>query len=112
VEPDPAYKPAKPAQLGVQSFDIDLAELVDYIDWGPFFQTWDLAGSYPKILDDEIVGETARELKSDAEVMLARMVAEQDTNPWVAPRRCSACSRPTRWATTSRSTPTNPAARC
>jgi 5-methyltetrahydrofolate--homocysteine methyltransferase len=80
---DPAYKPAKPAQLGVQSFDIDLAELVDYIDWGPFFQTWDLAGSYPKILDDEIVGETARELKSDAEVMLARMVAEQDTRPWV-----------------------------
>ncbi|MBL8434693.1 MAG: methionine synthase [Zoogloea sp.] len=80
---DPAYKPARPAQLGVQSFDIDLAELVDYIDWGPFFQTWDLAGSYPRILDDDIVGETARELKSDAEVMLARMVAEQDTRPWV-----------------------------
>jgi cobalamin-dependent methionine synthase I len=40
---------AKPA-LGIQAFDIDLAELVDYIDWGPFFQTWDLAGSYPKIL--------------------------------------------------------------
>ena len=80
---DPAYTPAKPAQLGVQSFDIDLAELVDYIDWGPFFQTWDLAGSYPKILQDDLVGETARELKSDAEVMLARMVAEQDTRPWV-----------------------------
>jgi len=83
---DPAYRPAVPAQLGVQSFDIDLAELVDFIDWGPFFQTWDLAGSYPKILDDEIVGETARELKSDAEVMLARMVAEQDSNPWVKAR--------------------------
>ena len=80
---DPAYTPAKPAQLGVQSFDIDLAELVDYIDWGPFFQTWDLAGSYPKILQDDLVGETARELKSDAEGMLARMVAEQDTRPWV-----------------------------
>ncbi|MDD2989626.1 MAG: methionine synthase [Zoogloea sp.] len=80
---DPAYVPPVPAQLGIQSFDIDLAELVDYIDWGPFFQTWDLAGSYPKILHDEIVGETARELKSDAEVMLARMVAEQDTNPWI-----------------------------
>ncbi|WP_079435452.1 methionine synthase [Zoogloea sp. LCSB751] len=83
---DPAYVPPKPAQLGVQAFDIDLAELVDYIDWGPFFQTWDLAGSYPKILHDDIVGETARELKSDAEVMLARMVAEQDTNPWVKAR--------------------------
>ncbi len=83
---DPAYTPAKPAQLGVHAFDIDLAELVDFIDWGPFFQTWDLAGSYPKILADEIVGETARELKSDAEVMLARMVAEQDTNPWIKAR--------------------------
>jgi 5-methyltetrahydrofolate--homocysteine methyltransferase len=83
---DAAYVPPKPAQLGVQAFDIDLAELVDYIDWGPFFQTWDLAGSYPKILHDDIVGETARELKSDAEVMLARMVAEQDTNPWVKAR--------------------------
>ena len=83
---DPAYRPAVPAQPGIQAFDIDLAELVDYIDWGPFFQTWDLAGSYPKILDDEIVGETARELKSDAEVMLARMVAEQDTRPWVRAR--------------------------
>ncbi|WP_374263195.1 methionine synthase [Zoogloea sp.] len=83
---DPAYTPVKPAQLGIQAFDIDLAELVDFIDWGPFFQTWDLAGSYPKILDDEIVGETARELKSDAEVMLARMVAEQDTNPWIKAR--------------------------
>jgi 5-methyltetrahydrofolate--homocysteine methyltransferase len=83
---DPAYKPAKPSRLGIQSFVVDLGELTDYIDWGPFFQTWDLAGSYPKILDDEIVGETARELKSDAEVMLARMVAEQDTNPWVQAR--------------------------
>jgi 5-methyltetrahydrofolate--homocysteine methyltransferase len=83
---DPAYVPPVPAELGIQAFDIDLAELVDYIDWGPFFQTWDLAGSYPKILHDEIVGETARELKSDAEVMLARMVAEQDTNPWIKAR--------------------------
>ncbi|MBL8437909.1 MAG: methionine synthase [Zoogloeaceae bacterium] len=83
---DPHYKPPKPAQLGVQSFDVDLGELTDTVDWGPFFQTWDLAGRYPDILSDEIVGETARELKSDAEVMLARMVAEQDTNPWVKAR--------------------------
>jgi 5-methyltetrahydrofolate--homocysteine methyltransferase len=83
---DAAYLPPVPAQLGVHAIDVDLAELVDYIDWGPFFQTWDLAGSYPKILHDDIVGETARELKSDAEVMLARMIAEQDTNPWVKAR--------------------------
>ncbi|WP_374490357.1 methionine synthase [Zoogloea sp.] len=83
---DAAYVPPVPAQLGVQAFDIDLAELVDFIDWGPFFQTWDLAGRYPDILHDDLVGETARELKSDAEVMLARMVAEQDTRPWVKAR--------------------------
>ena len=40
--------------------DLDLAVLAEYIDWGPFFQTWDLAGSYPKILDDAVVGEAAR----------------------------------------------------
>ncbi|HMW53618.1 MAG TPA: methionine synthase [Zoogloea sp.] len=83
---DPAYVPPVPARPGLHAFDIDLAELVDYIDWGPFFQTWDLAGRYPDILQDELVGETARELKSDAEVMLARMVAEQDTAPWVRAR--------------------------
>jgi 5-methyltetrahydrofolate--homocysteine methyltransferase len=54
------YAPVKPNTLGVQAFDVPLAALVEYIDWGPFFQTWDLAGSYPKILDDEVVGETAR----------------------------------------------------
>ena len=63
---DPAYKPAKPAQLGVQAFDIDLAELVDFIDWGPFFQTWDLACSYPKILADEIV--SGLDVSSQAQV--------------------------------------------
>ena len=68
--------PVKPAQLGRQTLDIPLAELVPYIDWSPFFQTWDLAGRYPAILQNETVGETARQLFDDAQAMLARIVAE------------------------------------
>ena len=50
--------PTKPAFLGIRSFaDYDLAELADYIDWTPFFQTWELTGRYPAILDDAKVGE-------------------------------------------------------
>ncbi|MCW5667872.1 MAG: methionine synthase [Piscinibacter sp.] len=52
----------------------DLAELAQYIDWGPFFQTWDLAGPYPAILTDEIVGESARRVLSDGQRMLRRLV--------------------------------------
>ena len=52
-----------------------LAELVDCIDWGPFFQTWDLAGPYPAILDDEVVGEQAKKVFADAQAMLAKIVA-------------------------------------
>jgi 5-methyltetrahydrofolate--homocysteine methyltransferase len=62
--------------LGVQAIDVELAELVRYIDWGPFFQTWDLAGSFPRILDDDVVGETARNVLKDGKAMLERIVAE------------------------------------
>jgi len=72
---DPAYRPTAPKRLGVQVLqDIDLATLVDYIDWGPFFQTWDLAGSYPKILDDAVVGSTARSVFADAQAMLQQII--------------------------------------
>ncbi len=57
--------------------DIPLAELVDYIDWSPFFATWELNGKYPAILDDKTVGEAARGLFADAQAMLRKMVAEQ-----------------------------------
>ncbi len=78
------YCPAKPQRLGVQAVDLDLAALVDYIDWGPFFQTWDLAGSFPKILDDAIVGETARSVFADGQAMLAEIVASQASGqPWL-----------------------------
>jgi 5-methyltetrahydrofolate--homocysteine methyltransferase len=52
----------------------DLGELAQYIDWGPFFQTWDLAGAYPAILTDEVVGESARRVLSDGQRMLKRLI--------------------------------------
>lgn len=55
---------------------LNLKDLVPFIDWTPFFQTWELAGQYPKILDDEIVGEAARELLADAQAMLTQIVEE------------------------------------
>ncbi len=70
------YTPVKPAQLGRQEITIPLADLVPYIDWSPFFQSWDLAGRYPAILQNETVGETARQLFHDAQTMLARIVSE------------------------------------
>jgi 5-methyltetrahydrofolate--homocysteine methyltransferase len=70
--------PKKPTFLGTRSFDnYDLAELVGYIDWTPFFQTWELAGRYPAILDDPKVGEAARALYDDARKMLERIVKEK-----------------------------------
>ncbi|PTB21672.1 methionine synthase [Trinickia symbiotica] len=70
-----AYRPAKPKFVGRRVFsNYDLAELAHYIDWGPLFQTWDLAGAYPAILNDEIVGESARRVFSDAKAMLARLI--------------------------------------
>lgn len=72
------YVPPTPKQPGLHVFDdYPLAELVDYIDWTPFFNTWELAGKYPAILDDEIVGAQARELFGDAKAMLKRIVDEK-----------------------------------
>ena len=76
-------KAAPPLHPGVQVFDDwDLAELRSYIDWTPFFRAWELHGTYPKILDDPVVGESARSLKADAEAMLDRIVTEK----WFTPR--------------------------
>ena len=81
---DPAYQPSAPNKPGLHVLrNIDLATLVDYIDWGPFFQTWDLAGSYPKILDDATVGEAARSVFADGQAMLAQIIAERHTSPWI-----------------------------
>ncbi|MDD2729562.1 methionine synthase [Malikia sp.] len=69
------YAPVAPKFTGRRLFkNFDLAELAQYIDWAPFFQTWDLAGPYPAILDDEIVGEQARKVFADAQAMLKKIV--------------------------------------
>lgn len=69
------HSPEKPAFTGVKSIDaIDLATLREVIDWTPFFQTWELAGRYPDILNDTIVGEEAKQLFSDANAMLDEII--------------------------------------
>jgi len=72
------YTPPVPKQPGLHVFnDYPLAELIDFIDWTPFFQAWELAGKYPAILTDEVVGTQASELYRDARAMLDRIVSER-----------------------------------
>ena len=72
------FEPVEPSFLGTRALaGYDLAELVPFIDWSPFFSTWELRGRYPAILDDKIVGVEARKLLIDAQAMLKRMVAER-----------------------------------
>ncbi|MBH81096.1 MAG: methionine synthase [Gammaproteobacteria bacterium] len=69
------YRATTPKQLGVRVVsDVSLETLVAYIDWTPFFATWELAGKYPKILDDAVVGESARSLFADAQSMLQHLI--------------------------------------
>lgn len=69
------YTPPKPSFLGKKVFDhIELADLVPRIDWSPFFQSWDLHGLYPRILDDKIVGEEAKKVFADAKTMLQQII--------------------------------------
>jgi 5-methyltetrahydrofolate--homocysteine methyltransferase len=77
------YTPPKPSFLGTRTFETwDLAELARYIDWTPFFQTWELKGRYPAILEDEKQGPAARQLFEDAQAMLAKIIDEK----WFAPK--------------------------
>ncbi|WJG08383.1 methionine synthase [Aliiglaciecola sp. LCG003] len=69
-----AYQAPVPKKLGVSEVSVELSELIDYIDWTPFFLTWSLAGKYPRILNDEVVGEEASKLFADAKEMLQYMV--------------------------------------
>ncbi|MBB5520156.1 methionine synthase (B12-dependent) [Amphiplicatus metriothermophilus] len=70
-----SYAPSKPAFIGVKAFhEYDLSVLARYIDWTPFFATWDLTGKYPQILDDNVRGEPARALFADAQEMLKDIV--------------------------------------
>ena len=70
-----AYEPTRPKFIGRRVFrNYDLGEIAQCIDWGPFFQTWDLAGPYPAILTDDVVGESARRVYSDGQRLLKRLV--------------------------------------
>jgi len=69
------YTPPRPNFIGRKVLkNFDLAELANYIDWGPLFQVWDLAGSFPQILQDEVVGEAARHVQSDGQALLKKVI--------------------------------------
>ena len=70
------YQPSKPNFIGTKKIQIEVKDLVDYIDWTPFFQSWELYGKYPAILTDEVVGEQATHLFADAQHMIAKIIKE------------------------------------
>ncbi|WP_425989545.1 methionine synthase [Brevundimonas sp. TWP2-3-2] len=77
IDPTQAM-PGAPSFIGIKAFDSwDLQDLADHIDWTPFFASWELIGRYPLILEDEIVGEAAKDLFADAQVMLKRIIDEK-----------------------------------
>ncbi|WP_296492753.1 methionine synthase [Rhodoferax sp.] len=70
-----SYQPTRPKFIGKRVFkNFDLAEIAQYIDWGPFFQTWDLAGPFPAILNDEVVGAEAKKVYADGQAMLKKII--------------------------------------
>ncbi len=75
------YQPKRPNVMGVQTFEVPLVEIVPFIDWTPFFQTWELYGKYPAILTDEVVGTEAKKLFHDVQEMLHLAIAEDWFNP-------------------------------
>ena len=70
------FTPVKPNFIGTKTVEVNLSELVDFIDWTPFFSSWELYGKYPAILTDEVVGEQATSLFADAQMMLHKIVSE------------------------------------
>jgi 5-methyltetrahydrofolate--homocysteine methyltransferase len=71
------YEAIKPNFIGTKTVEVELSDLVDFIDWTPFFQSWELFGKYPAILTDEVVGEQASDLFKDAQNMLSKIVSEK-----------------------------------
>jgi len=72
-----SYLPSKPNFIGTKTVEVELSELADFIDWTPFFQSWELFGKYPAILTDAVVGEQASHLFDDAQKMLEQIVSEK-----------------------------------
>jgi 5-methyltetrahydrofolate--homocysteine methyltransferase len=71
------FNPVKPNFIGTKTIEVELSELVNFIDWTPFFQSWELHGKYPAILTDDVVGEQATNLFDDAQKMLNQFVSEK-----------------------------------
>lgn len=71
------FQPVKPNFIGTKTVAVELSELVDFIDWTPFFNSWELYGKYPAILTDEVVGEQATSLFADAQKMVTQIVSEK-----------------------------------
>lgn len=71
-----SYQPIEPNLIGTKKIQVEIKDLVDYIDWTPFFQSWELYGKYPAILTDEVVGEQATHLFADAQHMIAKIIKE------------------------------------
>lgn len=71
-----SYQPIEPNLIGTKKIQVEIKDLVDYIDWIPFFQSWELYGKYPAILTDEVVGEQATHLFADAQHMIAKIIKE------------------------------------
>ena len=71
------FTPVKPNFIGTKTVEVELSELIDFIDWTPFFSSWELYGKYPAILTDEVVGEQATSLFADAQEMLSQIVSEK-----------------------------------
>jgi len=77
-----AYEPPRPAFTGLKVFeDYDVQELIDRIDWTPFFMSWQLVGKYPRIFEDDVVGEAAKNLFSDAQAMLKKLIDDNVIHP-------------------------------
>ena len=76
-----AYTPPAPKSLEITEYSLSVSELIPFIDWSPFFMTWELAGKYPNILEDEKVGEAATDLFADAQKMLHKIADEKLLNP-------------------------------
>ena len=75
------HSPVKPSFLGVRTVDVSIEELVPFIDWTPFFATWELIGRWPAILEDAKVGPAAKALYADARAMLSKLIAEGSLPP-------------------------------
>lgn len=71
------YTPVKPNFIGTKAIEVELTELIDYIDWTPYFRSWELFGKFPDILEDEIVGVQATDLFRDTQVMLDKIISEK-----------------------------------